>query len=177
MRNELMNRKILTVIGLMVGMALAHVDGMPLEFLANGTLTRLQVAGADLLRLTDQRGGFSAIWFDGSRVREIAFENVTVKNGNLLVTAPTGFPRLEFAVAEKSGRLHLDLVRVEGMPAGRDVSIQFRATLANACQVRAIGNGVEWEGSPTEVRAFWTSLGQPKTATSWGGISIQPGIK
>jgi hypothetical protein len=162
---------------LMAGTPLAHGDGMPLEFLANGTLTRLQVGGADLLRLTDQRAGFSALWFDGSRVKEIAFESVTVKDGNLLVTAPTGFPRLEFAVAEKSGRLHLDLVRVEGMPAGRDVSIQFRATLANACQVRAIGNGVEWEGSPTEVRAFWTSLGQPKTATSWGGISIQPGIK
>lgn len=177
MKNDLMNRKTLTVIGFMVGMSFVHVDGMPLEFLANGTLTRLKLGGVDLLRLTDQRGGFSALWFDGSRVKEIAFENVTVKNSNLLVTAPNGFPRLEFAVTEESGRLHLDLVRVEGMPAGRDVSILFRATLASACQVQATGNGVELEGGPTEVRAFWTSLGQQKTATSWGGISIQPGLK
>lgn len=153
-----------------------HGAELPLEFLANGTLTRLRVGEADLLRLADKRSGFSALWFEGGRVMEIPFENVTLKNGKLQVVAPNGFPRLEFAVTSEPSRLKLDLVRVEGMPAGRDASIVFRATLATASRVQTTGTGVELEGGPTEVRAIWTSLGQPKAGPSWGGFSIEPGL-
>ncbi|MEI8039256.1 MAG: hypothetical protein WCJ14_12775 [Verrucomicrobiota bacterium] len=158
---------------LLGGTPAAFGTGVPLVFLANGTLAHLRVGGSDILRQTNQRCGFSALWFDGSRVKEIACEKVTFDHDRLRVIWPNGFPRLEFTLKETSGQVLLDLVRVEGMPRGRDASICFRATLAPSARVAATGTGVEVVSGPAEVRAYWTSLGRPKPQGPAGGISIR----
>lgn len=158
----------------LLGFVPSALAGEPLRFLANGTLTQLQLGDSDISSQTKQRSGFSLLWFDGSKLREIPCEKVIFKNDRLQVSGPNQFPRLEFTIEEKENQVLLELVRVEGMPHGRDASILFRATTAANVQVTATGTGtdVQVESLPTEVRAYWTSLGQPKTGAAFGGITI-----
>ena len=110
--------------------------------------------------------------FNGSTLKERALSSVSVGQKLLRITGPNGLPRLEFSLSEAAGKLSLELVRVEGMPQGQDISLLFRAAVSDACTVQTAGKGVDVDIKKGVIKAYWIALGAPKQGASFGGITF-----
>lgn len=149
----------------------------PLRFLANGRLISMRVGEREVLRETADRSGFFVARFDGTRVREIPLPHVTVIDGaGIRVVADTIFPRLAFSVSVAEESLAVVLKRVEGMPAGRDVSVGFRAGLSTRCTVTALGATIIAKPGDTEVQVFWTGVRGDARGADYGGFVLRPEV-
>lgn len=145
----------------------------PLRFLANGRLIGLRVGGHEIWGEVANRSGFFVAAFDGTQLREIPLPHVTVlDDGGIRVAGSNGFPRLAFAVSAEEGKLRVALIRVEGMPVERDVSLGFRTGLAIACEATAVGPGVIVKPGGGDLQVYWTSAGQP--ISDYGGFVLTP---
>lgn len=143
-------------LALVVCLAAARAAEPPLRFLADGSLVSLNLGEGNVLREAAKPSGFFAVLFTGDDIREIQFQKVSFENGEIRMAGPNGFPRLEFSVTEGGGKLRLDLVRVEGMPLGRDCSLMFRAATATPLTVTPEGAGVKVDDGKHGLRIFWT---------------------
>lgn len=155
----------------------AGAENGPLRFLADGTLVSLKVTARELLRDGSSRSGFFALRFEGAREREIPLPSVTLVDGATLVVAgPNGLPRLTLQVRAAETALRLTLLRAEGMPPERDVSLGFRALLLQPYQVQATAPTVLTRATAREARVYWTDFG-PRTALTgpdYGGFELIP---
>lgn len=146
-----------------------------LRFLANGTLVSLRLGEREIAREISAHRGFFALRFDGARLHETILPHVTLQHdGGLRVTGSNGFPRLQFTVAAGDGALRMTLVRVEGMPAERDVSLGFRLGLAVPCTATASGPGVVVKPGARELQVYWVTAGSRPPQTDFGGFVLTP---
>ncbi|MEI8342418.1 MAG: hypothetical protein WCH43_12915 [Verrucomicrobiota bacterium] len=145
----------------------------PMQFLANGTLVGLRLGGRSVLREADKPNGFFAQLFTGVSVKEIQFQTVTVEKDRIFLVAPNGFPRLEFSVSEAGGKLILALVRVEGMPLGKDSSLMFRAATSVPLIAEPGGANVEVESDGKGIRVYWISpIHRADGLKNFGSVSL-----
>ena len=144
----------------------------PIAFSANGTLVSLRAGEQELLKEGAQPNGFFALVFDGTRVKEVPLPNVVVAGDRLRVSGANQFPRLEFTWAVTQGRISLGLVRAEGLPRGRDVSLLFRAALKTPYTVKSDAPCLAVDESGGVVRAFWSSLPPAGTGAAFGTVTL-----
>jgi hypothetical protein len=146
-----------------------------LRFLANGTLVSLRLGEREIAREISAHRGFFALRFDGARLHETILPHVTLQHdGGLQVTGANGFPRLQFKVAAGDSALRMTLVRVEGMPDERDVSLGFRLGLALPCTATASGSGVVVKPGARELQVYWVTAGSRPPQTDFGGFVLTP---
>lgn len=164
----------LVALGLILSIVPSWAGEAPLRFLANGTLIGLKLGGGEVLREGEKPSGFFALFFNGVGVKEIPFQKVTFENGHIRLIGPNGFPRLEFSVSEEGGQLTLALVRVEGMPLGKDSSVMFRAATTVPLAANSDGAGVKVESDKKGVRIFWISpIQRAEGAKTFGGVTLK----
>jgi len=130
-----------------------------LRFFNDGTLVGMTIGGTDVLGPGRERSGFHAALFDGLHVREVPLTDVVATETTLRVTGPKGFPRLTFNLETIGAQLVLRLVRVEGMPRGRDASVVFRAATSTPVFARATSPDVTTRNTAAGVTACWTTPG------------------
>jgi hypothetical protein len=144
----------------------------PIRFSANGTLVSLRAGEQELLKEGAQPNGFFALIFDGTRVKEVPLPNVAVAGDRLRVSGQNQFPRLEFTWAVTQGRISLGLVRAEGLPRGRDVSILFRAALRTPYTVKSDAPCLAVDEKSGVARAFWNSLPPAGPGAAFGTVTL-----
>lgn len=149
----------------------------PIAFSANGTLVSLRAGGQELLKEGAQANGFFALVFDGIRAKEVSFPNVTVTGDRIRVSGRNQLPRLEFSWTVTEGRISLGLVRAEGLPQGRDVSILFRAALKSPYVVQSDAPCLAVDENGGVVRAFWSSLPPAGPGAAFGTLTLTPKSK
>ncbi len=106
-----------------------------LRFLPDGRPASLILAGEEKLDAQKPGDGFVLRIFDGIEVFEETLAQVSRDGDRLVVTNGDGIPRFTFRVVEKPRHLSLHLIRVEGMPKDRGVSLGFNARVTKPLEI------------------------------------------
>ncbi len=164
---------ILSVTGLWAsGLGAKPVDpeGSAASFLPDGRLTSLALNGEELVKEARLRNGFSVLVFNGITVREYPLVRVTRKDGSWLLQGEKDFPRFTCSFAVEERQIGLRLLRIEGVPLGKDSSLVL--TLGTRKPLQAAGKGVESETQNDSLKIYWKFIGAPKALETFGNVLI-----
>jgi hypothetical protein len=140
------------------------------QFLPDGRLSTLTLTGENLIRETRLRNGFSMLLFNGSTVREIPLTRVTRKGNGWLIQGEQDFPRFTCTFEAGKSGISLRLLRIEGVPAGKDSTLVF--TLGSQKPLQASGKGAESETLKDALRIYWPFIGATNALENAGPVLI-----
>jgi hypothetical protein len=143
----------LTVAAMLTVAGTAFCDDLTsnLTFLPDGRPATLVLGGKDCLKKEMPGGGFVLNYFDGVKVREETMPVVERDGDKLVVSKEDGIPKLTFRVVTGGRYLALHLVRVEGFPVARNISLGLQVNCIEPVEIveldgkvwRVTGKGVK----------------------------------
>lgn len=140
------------------------------DFLPDGRITRLTIHGEELIKEARLRNGFSVLTFNGTTVREYPLTRVIRTGGNWLLQGEKDFPRFTCSFAVEKKQIVLRLLRLEGVPLGKDSTLVL--TLGMRKPLQAAGKGVESETQNGTLKIYWKFIGAPDALKTFGNVLI-----
>jgi hypothetical protein len=140
------------------------------DFLPDGRLTSLAIQGEELVKEARLRNGFSVLVFNGAAVKEIPLTRVTRKGDGWLLQGEKDFPRFTCSFAVEEKQICLRLLRLEGVPLGKDSTLVL--TLGARKPLQAAGKGVESETQKDALRVYWPFIGVTNALENVGPVLI-----
>ncbi|MEI6647646.1 MAG: hypothetical protein WCP12_16535 [bacterium] len=144
-----------------------------IRFLPDGRITSLLLGGEELVKEAQLRNGFSVLTFNGTTVREYPLVRITRKDGGWLLQGEKDFPRFTCSFAAEEKQLCLRLLRIEGVPVGKDSTLVL--TLGTRKPLQVAGKGVESETQNDSLKIYWKFIGAPNALATFGNVLI--GVK
>lgn len=135
-----------------------EVKHSSVKFLPDGRPSSLVIGGKECLNSDDPGDGFILRVFDGIQVHEETLSNVTRTGEKLTVTNGDGIPRFTFRVVEAPRHVSFHLIRVEGMPKDRGVSLGFNARVIGSVEVVELDYMVKVTGKQENLVVSWPYL-------------------
>lgn len=152
------------------GRAVEPPEGEAVQFFSDARITRFMLGGEDVLKEGRERNGFSVLVFDGKGVRTVPLTRVKKKNEEWLLQGKADFPRFTVRFQPAGEKVALTLVRLEGVPAGRDSSLVL--TLGTRKPLGAAGEGILVEAGKDSLRIYWKFIGKTEAIKTFGTVEI-----
>jgi hypothetical protein len=155
------------------GLPAAALPTSTIQFLPDGRPASLILSGEEKINAQDPGEGFALRIFDGVQVSEERLSLVDRKGEQLTVTNSSGIPRFTFRIVEKPRHLSLHLVRVEGMPNDRGVSLAFNARMREPVEVVALDHMTTMStGRGTNLVLNWPYLWNENPEDPFGAFAF-----
>ncbi len=172
--------------------------GQPVAF-THGRPHTLRIAGKEVIDNThssEEGSGFFILLFNGSELLELPLKDTSWEHGLLTVRGERDFPRFTFEARQHHDRLELELIKMEGLPIGRDATLRLRLPTQRPLQSSLLPGGhpaaphapraspsslmngkprpgVEIENAPASLTIYWTYLGDRDAGAPLGGVALK----
>lgn len=168
-------RGLAALIGLAWGAGLNAADPntAPVTFFPDGRLISLKAGGEELLREGKEPNRFSILHFDGRGVVAKLITRVTKQTEGWLLRGDADFPRLTVNFENRGYEVFVKLLRIEGVPIGKDTSLCLVLNSANPMQAQ--GEGVDIEAAGNALKLVWKFVGMPDALKTYGPVSLGTG--
>lgn len=160
----------------LASVCLAEVAGPPSEtairFLPDGRVASLVLGGVERLDVATPGSGFVLRIFDGVDVYDEPLPDVIRSGDQVVVTHKSGVPRFTFRIVEAQRHLSLHLVRVEGMPQDRGVSLRFEANLIAPLEVLGLDYMITPSVQDNRLAVSWQYLWHRNPEDPFGAFAL-----